>query len=134
MRTLLASAGLALLLALATGPNISAQEPPEYFKQTLPDAVLKPHWDEQLAVGNPKGALDAKTKQLIALGVAAQIPCVYCVYGHTKLAKAAGATDAQIKEAIATAALTRFNSTMLQGSGYDMQKFQQEVDRLTAPK
>jgi|307.fasta_scaffold815930_1 AhpD family alkylhydroperoxidase len=134
MRTLLASAGLALLLALATGPSVSAQEPPEYFKQTLPDAVLKPHWDEQLAVGNPKGALDAKTKQLIALGVAAQIPCVYCVYGHTKLAKAAGATDAQIKEAIATAALTRFNSTMLQGSGYDMQKFQQEVDRLTAPK
>jgi AhpD family alkylhydroperoxidase len=134
MRTLLASAGLALLLALATQPSASAQEPPEYFKQTLPDAVLKPHWDEQLAVGNPKGALDAKTKQLIALGVAAQIPCVYCVYGHTKLAKAAGATDAQIKEAIATAALTRFNSTMLQGSGYDMQKFQQEVDRLSAPK
>jgi alkylhydroperoxidase/carboxymuconolactone decarboxylase family protein YurZ len=30
--------------------------------------------------------------------------------------KAAGATDAQIKEAIATAALVRFNSTMLNGS------------------
>ncbi|PDT74958.1 carboxymuconolactone decarboxylase family protein [Bradyrhizobium sp. C9] len=134
MRTLLANAGLALLFALATGPGVSAQEAPEYFKQTFPDQVLKPHWDEQLAVMNPKGALDAKTKQLIALGVAAQIPCVYCVYGHTKLAKAAGATDAQIKEAVATAALVRFNSTMLQGAGYDMQKFQQEVDRLSAPK
>ena len=134
MRTLLASAGLALLLALATESSASAQEPPEYLKQTLPDQALKPHWDEQLAVTNPKGALDAKTKQLIALGVAAQIPCVYCVYGHTKLAKAAGATDAQIKEAIAVAALVRFNSTMLQGSAYDQQKFQQEVDRLSAPK
>ena len=134
MRTLLASAGLALLLALATEPNASAQEPPEYFKQTLPDQASKPHWDLQLAVTNPKGALDGKTKQLIALGVAAQIPCVYCVYGHTKLAKAAGATDAQIKEAIATAALVRFNSTMLQGSGYEQQKFQQEVDKLSAPK
>ncbi len=134
MRTLLASTCLALLLALATEPSASGQEPPEYFKQNLSDQVLKPHWDEQLAVMNPKGALDGKTKQLIALGVAAQIPCVYCVYGHTKLAKAAGATDAQIKEAIATAALVRFNSTMLQGSGYDLQKFQQEVDRLSAPK
>src|SRR6516225_10927705 len=101
MRTLLVSAGLALLLALATEASVSAQEPPEYFKQTLPDQALKAHWDEQLAVLNPTGALDRKTKQLIALGVAAQIPCVYCVYGQTKLAKAAGATDAQIKEAIA---------------------------------
>ena len=110
------TAALALLLALATEPSVSAQEAPEYLKQTLPDQALKPHWDEQLALMNPEGALDGKTKQLIALGVAAQIPCAYCVYGHTKLAKAAGATDAQIKEAIATAALVRFNSTMLNGS------------------
>ena len=116
MRTLLASAGLALLLALATEPNVNAQEAPEWMKQTLPDQTLKPHWDEQLAVMNPKGALDGKTKQLIGLAVAAQIPCAYCVFVHTKAAKAAGATDAQIKEAIATAALVRFNSTMLNGS------------------
>src|ERR1700722_1613357 len=116
MRTLLASAGLALLLALATEPSVSAQEAPEWMKQTLPDQALKPHWDEYLAVMNPTGALDGKTKQLIALGVAAQIPCAYCVFAHTKAAKAAGATDAQIKEAIPTAALVRFNSTMLNGS------------------
>jgi AhpD family alkylhydroperoxidase len=116
MRTLLATAGLALLLALASEPSASAQEAPEWMKQALPDQALKPHWDEQLAVMNPTGALDEKTKDLIGLAVAAQIPCAYCVYGHTKLAKAAGATDAQIKEAIATAALVRFNSTMLNGS------------------
>jgi AhpD family alkylhydroperoxidase len=116
MRTLLASAGLALMLALAAEPGVSAQEAPEWMKQTLPDQALKPLWDEYQAVLNPKGALDGKTKQLIALGVAAQIPCAYCVYATTKAAKAAGATDAQIKEAIATAALVRFNSTMLNGS------------------
>ena len=116
MRTLLASAGLALLFAAATQTSVSAQEAPAWMKQTLPDQALKPHWDEQQALMNPKGALDGKTKQLIALGVAAQIPCAYCVYAHTKMAKAAGATDAQIKEAIATAAVVRFNSTMLQGS------------------
>ena len=116
MRTLLASAGLALLLALATEPSVSAQEPPAWMKQTLPDQALKPLWDTYQAVLNPTGALDGKTKQLIALGVSAQIPCAYCVYATTKAAKAAGATDAQIKEAIATAALVRFSSTMLNGS------------------
>ena len=116
MRTLLASAGLASLLALTTGLSVRAQEAPEWMKQTLPDQALKPLWDEYLAVLNSAGALDGKTKQLIALGVAAQIPCAYCVYATTKAAKAAGATDAQIKEAIATAALVRFNSTMLNGS------------------
>ena len=87
MRTLLASAGLTLLLALATEPSVSAQEAPEWMKQTLPDQVLKPHYDENLAVMNPAGALDGKTKQLIALGVAAQIPCAYCVAAHTKWQK-----------------------------------------------
>jgi AhpD family alkylhydroperoxidase len=117
MRTLLASAGLALLLALATEPSVSAQEAaPAWMKQTLPDQALKPLWDEFQAVMNPKGALDGKTKQLIGLAVAAQIPCAYCVFATTKAAKAAGATDAEIKEAIATAALIRFNSTMLNGS------------------
>jgi AhpD family alkylhydroperoxidase len=116
MRTPLASIGLALLLALATEPGVRAQEAPEWMKQTLPGQALQPHLDETQAVMNPTGALDAKTKQLIALGVAAQIPCAYCVFAHTKAAKAAGATDAQIKEAIATAAVVRFNSTMLNGS------------------
>ena len=116
MRTRLASAGLSLLFAVATETSVSAQEPPAWMKQTLPDQALKPLWDEYRAVFNPTGALDGKTKQLIGLAVAAQIPCAYCVYAHTKFAKAAGATDAQIKEAIATAALVRFNSTMLNGS------------------
>jgi len=116
MRTLLASTGLALLLTFAAEPSVSAQEPPEWMKQTLPDQALKPLWDEYQAVLNPKGALDGKTKQLIGLAVAAQIPCAYCVSATTKAAKAAGATDAEIKEAIATAALIRFNSTMLNGS------------------
>src|SRR5689334_4527219 len=116
MRTLLTTTGLALLLAFATVSSISADEAPAWMKQTLPDQALKPLWDEYLAIMNPAGALDGKTKQLIGLGVAAQIPCAYCVFAHTKAAKAAGATDAQIKEAVATAALVRFNSTMLNGS------------------
>src|ERR1700760_301248 len=96
MKALLASTSLALVLTFATEPGVSAQEPPAWMKQTLPDQALKPLWEEYLAVMNPAGALDAKTKQLIGLAVAAQIPCAYCVSAHTRAAQAAGATDAQI--------------------------------------
>jgi AhpD family alkylhydroperoxidase len=116
MKTLLASAGLTLLLAFVTDPSVNAQEAPGWMKQTVPDQAQKPLWDEYQAIMNPTGALDGKTKQLIGLAVAAQIPCAYCVFAHTKAARAAGASDAQIKEAIATAALVRFNSTILNGS------------------
>jgi AhpD family alkylhydroperoxidase len=73
--------------------------------------------------------LDAKTRELIALAVAAQIPCAYCVYGHTKNAHAKGATDAEIREAVAAAATVRQWSTVLNGMGYDFEAFKVEVDK-----
>ena len=121
-----------LLLALATEPSVNAQEAPEFMKQKFPEQGLKAAWEEFQAVMNPKGALDGKTKELIGLAVAAQIPCEYCIYYHTKAAKADGATDAQIKEALASAALVRKWSTMLNGSSYDRQKFRQQVDAIFA--
>lgn len=47
-----------------------------------------------------EGALDEKTKQLIAVAVAHVTQCPYCIDGHTKLAKRKGATPEQIMEAI----------------------------------
>lgn len=58
------------------------------------------------------------------------MPCDYCVYYHTRAAKAHGASEAEIKEAIASAALVRKWSTMLQGSGYGMEEWRQEVDAM----
>ena len=46
------------------------------------------------------GALDKKTKQLIAVAVAHVTQCAYCIRGHTKAAVQAGASDEQIMEAI----------------------------------
>jgi AhpD family alkylhydroperoxidase len=101
----------------------AAEDPPQFMKDTYPEQALKAAWEEHKAVYSPDGAIPPKLKQLIALAVAAQIPCEYCVYGHTQLAKKAGATEAEIKEALAVAALTRKWSTMLNGSAYDMEKF-----------
>ena len=73
MRSLLASVSLALLLALATEPSVSAQEAPGFMKEIFPEQGLKAAWEEYLAVMNPKGALDGKTKELIGLAVAAPV-------------------------------------------------------------
>ncbi|MEO7126437.1 MAG: carboxymuconolactone decarboxylase family protein [Nakamurella sp.] len=53
------------------------------------------------------GALDEKTKQLIAVAVAHTTQCPYCIQGHTKLAHRKGATDEQIMEAVWVAAEMR---------------------------
>lgn len=53
------------------------------------------------------GALDAKTKQLIAVAVAHVTQCPYCIKGHTEGATRAGATEAEVMEAIWVAAEMR---------------------------
>jgi len=77
---------------------------------------------------NPSTALDNKTKQLIGLAVAAQIPCRFCVSFHTQAAKLNGASDEELKEAVAMAALTRELSTVIQGTLPDENQFRREVD------
>lgn len=54
-----------------------------------------------------EGALDRKTKQLIAVAVAHVTQCPYCIKGHTEGAVHAGASDAEIMEAIWVAAEMR---------------------------
>jgi len=53
------------------------------------------------------GALDTKTKQLIAVAVAHVTQCPYCIQGHTKAARRAGATAQELMEAVWVAAEMR---------------------------
>lgn len=53
------------------------------------------------------GALDAKTKQLIAVAVAHVTQCPYCIKGHAPAARREGATEAEMMEAIWVAAEMR---------------------------
>jgi AhpD family alkylhydroperoxidase len=53
------------------------------------------------------GALDAKTKQLIAVAVAHVTQCPYCIQGHTKGARHEGASEQEVMEAIWVAAEMR---------------------------
>lgn len=53
------------------------------------------------------GALDVKTKQIMALAVALTTQCPYCIAIHTKEARKAGATDAELTETALVAAAMR---------------------------
>lgn len=77
---------------------------------------------------NKNTVLPAKIRELIGLAVAAQIPCQYCVHYHIKAAKAAGANEEEIREAVHQASLTRHWSTILYGNEYDIDTYKMETD------
>ena len=68
-------------------------------------------------------------KELIGLAVASQIPCAYCVYFHTAAARANGATEEEVREAVAMAAVSRHWSTVLNGMQVDLSTFKADTDR-----
>jgi AhpD family alkylhydroperoxidase len=101
---------------------------PGFFK-AFPEAAIPGAWAEFKSVQlNPKTKLDGKTKELLGLAVAAQIPCQYCIYFHTAAAKANGATDEEIRETVAMAAVVRHWSTVLNGMQVDLATFKHETD------
>jgi AhpD family alkylhydroperoxidase len=139
------TATLTIIAAAAiNGSMASAQEPsaqatyrdieqtlgsvPTFFKM-FPESGIAGAWAEFKSVQlNPKTALNGKTKELIGLAVAAQIPCTYCVHFHTAAARLNGATDAEIREAVAMAAISRHWSTVLNGMQVDLEGFKRETD------
>ena len=127
--TLIPTSALALFTAAAL-----AGEPPKFYKDTYPAHALKQVLEANRALVGSQAKLDAKTRELIALGVAAQVPCMYCIYVHTRKARTQGATEAEIREAVATAAHVRHWSTVLNGMAYDLEDFKTEVDEMLAPK
>lgn len=130
---------LALAAPLARAEDPSAQAAysdiertlglvPGFFK-AFPESGIAGAWAEFKSVQlNPKTKLDGKTKELIGLAVAAQVPCQYCIYFHTAAAKANGATDEEVREAVAMAAITRHWSTVLNGMQVDEAAFRRETD------
>lgn len=53
------------------------------------------------------GALPAKMKQIVAVAVAHVTQCPYCIRGHTRAARRAGASPEELMEAIWVAAEMR---------------------------
>src|SRR5436190_23389957 len=134
-----AALGISALAQVASAEDATAQATYRDIEQTLgfvpsffklfPEAGIAGAWAEFKSVQlSPNTKLNGKTKELIGLSLAAQIPCHYCIYFHTAAAKANGATDEEIREAVAMAAIVRHWSTVLNGMQVDYAAFKQETD------
>jgi alkylhydroperoxidase/carboxymuconolactone decarboxylase family protein YurZ len=67
-----------LILATVTAlfaTAVFAQEPPKFFTDTYPDYALKSALEARDVLEGKDAQLNAKTRDLIALAVSAQIPC-----------------------------------------------------------
>ncbi len=123
---------VALAAVLVAASAVMAGEAPKFMKDTYPQQGLEATLNDMMVLQGEDAALSAKTRELIGLAVAAQIPCTYCVYYHTTAAKKFGATDAEVREAIAASAQVRKWSTILNGSAYDEEEFRKEADAMFA--
>jgi AhpD family alkylhydroperoxidase len=63
-----------------------------------------------------EGALSVKMKELIAVACAHITRCPYCIDGHVKGAKEAGATDEEIAEAIVVAVAMNAGAPLAHGA------------------
>jgi AhpD family alkylhydroperoxidase len=103
---------------------------PEFLAR-FPASALPGAWKEFRNVQMAQDtAIAPKHTSLIGLGVAAQIPCRYCVIADTELARAQGASDAELAEAVAMAGLVRHWSTWLNGTQQSEAAFKKDVDAL----
>lgn len=105
------------------------------FIKAVPKAALPGAWlEEKMLELSNSTAPPPKVKALISFAVAAQIPCQYRIWSDTMAARQAGASDEEIGEAVAMAALTRHWSTLFNGLQVDFDAFKKDMGGDTASR
>ncbi len=99
---------------------------PDWIKE-VPESAVGDVWGMLKNVELQKTEIPNKYKELIGLAVAATIKCRYCIFFHTEAAKANGATEGEIKDALLMGGTTNLFSTWINGSEYDFEKFKTET-------
>jgi AhpD family alkylhydroperoxidase len=102
---------------------------PEFVKK-FPAEALPGAWTELKSVEMSDSAIPDKYKNLIALGVASQIPCKLCIAMDTEFARASGASEREIHEAITMAGAARHMTTLVEGLQLDEKALRRDLDRL----
>ncbi len=100
------------------------------FVQDLPDDTLEHDWKLLKTLEFKEGKIPMKYKHLMGLAVSGAIKCKYCTVFHTEAAKASGATDDEIHEALRYAMDTTGWSTFLNGLQIDFEKYSDEIRRI----
>ena len=132
---LIACAFLVPMSAFADDANKKAQPAAKkspfykmYPAQLAPAAeVYFGEWNKVLF---KEGPIETKAARLAAISASAAIRCEYCITAQVALAKAAGATDDEIKASIQIAAeVTRF-SILLYGNEFGQENLQKVLDKM----
>jgi AhpD family alkylhydroperoxidase len=84
-----------------------------YLEETLPDVTESYHQFTGHCL--QEGSLDAKTKQLIALGIGLFANNEVCTFYHVQEARSKGASDAEIMETVAVAGAVGAGHAFSQG-------------------
>ena len=101
------------------------------FMRAVPEEAITGAWQEMKKIQLSRDtAISPKNKELIGLAVASQIPCSYCVAFHTASARFNGASDQEIKEAVATAAVSRHWSALLEGADLNQKQFNKDIEKM----
>jgi AhpD family alkylhydroperoxidase len=99
---------------------------PSMFK-AVPDSSLELEWQLFKRVQFDEGPVPNKYRELIGLAVSAFAKCQYCLFYHTEVAKLAGATQAEIEDAVHYAKSSAGWSTYISGLQLDLDQFKKEV-------
>ena len=100
---------------------------PQFF-DAVPDNTIDLEWELFKQVQAVETVLPNKIKELIGVGISAVTKCKYCAYFHTEMAKLAGATDDEIREALSYSKSSAGWSALINGSQADFQQFKKDVD------
>ena len=122
---------LMVLCLFLIGTSAFAEEEKRDVKTANPFILLHPESQQAAAEAYYaaveknvfNGAIPLKHAQLAAISASVAMKCVYCIPAHAAFARAAGATEEEIKTAVAIAADVALNSSMLYGNQYDMEAF-----------
>jgi AhpD family alkylhydroperoxidase len=116
---------------IEVGPVAAYQEPPDL--RLVPELVAaapveaKAFLDFNTAAERADGAIPAKYRELIAIGVALTTQCAYCLDVHTRRALGAGATREELAETAFITAALRAGAAL--GHGLLVQKIAAAQDR-----
>lgn len=85
------------------------------IKEGAPEMVAAFFGFDKAVFTKSGGSLDLATRELIAVGVAVTTQCPFCIEDHAKRALAAGASKADIAEAVMVAAALRAGGGVTHG-------------------
>lgn len=85
------------------------------LKEAAP-AEFAAWWTLDQTVGRTDGEIPPKYRELIAVAVAHTTQCPYCIDVHTRAAKKAGVSKAEVAEALLLAAALRSSAAAVHGA------------------